>query len=187
MILGLAETPETTAAVAQSPTLWFQLNRQRLSRTNTVQTIISSQVRRLLLSLSSFKISRLLANNSNGKSILKHVRVPAFDESELSTRQSRPGDGIVPHFTRSVSAIIGLWSFYGDFWTRPARKFSKMLSVPANSVFWPQPVNFLGFLGRFPFSVPSSPFATVEVFQPTCHSRGMDGGQGQQLVVLVRF
>jgi hypothetical protein len=26
-----------------------------------------------------------------------------------------PGDDIVPYFVRSVSAIIDLWSFYGDF------------------------------------------------------------------------
>jgi hypothetical protein len=107
---------------------------------------------------------------------------PSFRRANLD-----PVDDIVPYFARSVSAIIGLWSFYGDFWGLPLWKFAKMLSVPANSVFWPQPVSFLEFLGRFPFSVLSSPFATVGVFQPTCHSRGMDGGQGQQLVVLVRF
>jgi hypothetical protein len=88
MILELAKTAD---AVAPFPTLRFRSNQQRLSPASTVRTIISSHVWKLLLSLSSFEFPRLLAKNSKYKSILERYAVPAFDESELSTRQPRPG------------------------------------------------------------------------------------------------
>jgi hypothetical protein len=75
-----------------------------------------------------------------------------------------PVDDIVPYFARPVSAIIDLWRFYGDFCVLSSWEAFKLPCQPAISVFWPQPVSFWELLGRLPFSVLSSPFATIKGF-----------------------
>jgi hypothetical protein len=50
----IPEIAEIIEAAIQSPTPWFRLNRWRLSRANTVRTIISSHVWKLLLVVVEF-------------------------------------------------------------------------------------------------------------------------------------